>query len=87
MTDHDTSQSTDLLLGRIDGKLTALIEAFGLHRGETDRRFEKHEAVHEEHDGRLVKLERSAWLLAGLAAIAASGLSMVLTALLGKVFS
>ncbi|WP_343698838.1 hypothetical protein [Caulobacter sp.] len=85
MNDHDTP-STDLLLGRIDGKLTALIEAFGLHRGETERRFEKHETVHDDHDARLVVLEKFKWLAVGIASIAAAVASALLSAFLGKVF-
>lgn len=73
------------MLGRIDGKLTALIDAFGLHRVETDRRFEKHEAVHDAHDERLSNLERFRWLAVGIASLVASVAGIVLSAVLTKV--
>ncbi|PZR35782.1 hypothetical protein [Caulobacter segnis] len=85
MNDNDTPQSTDIMLGRIDGKLTALIDAFGLHRVETNRRFEKHEEVHEDHGERLTKLERFRWLIVGIASAVASVASLVLSAFLTQV--
>ncbi|PXA70416.1 hypothetical protein DMC25_27085 [Caulobacter sp. D4A] len=78
-------QSTFLLLGQIDGKLTALVESFGQHREATDRRFEKHEVTHEDHDKRLSALERFRWLAVGLASIAASAVGAVFTAFLGSI--
>lgn len=87
MNEHaPVDQTTFLLLGQIDGKLTALVESFGHHRAETDRRFEKHEAVHEDHDGRLSNLERFKWLAVGLASAAASVVGAIFTAILGSIF-
>jgi len=85
VNDYDTPQSTDIMLGRIDGKLTALIDAFGLHRVETDRRFEKHEAVHDDHNERLSNLERFRWLAVGICSLIASVAGMALTAFITKV--
>jgi hypothetical protein len=52
-------QSTDFILGRIDGKLDAALQ-----------RQERHEEVLNNHDARISALEKSkAWLLGGVAVI------------------
>ena len=78
MIDTPNTRESLLLLGQIDGKLSALFLAFGDHRSETQARFAKHEAAHEDHDVRIEKVERLVWL----AALIASGVGAVAMALL-----
>lgn len=69
MTENQTSnETTMLLLGRIEGKLDAVVA-----------KIEGLEKTHEKHDGRLGSLERSRATVMGWAAAVGAGASYLVS--------